>query len=156
MSQPTRVVFLSSVSEAGGAQRTHRIAAKSLRVGASLFLLLSAACNSSSTSAAPTDDSAVAVSVSAEGLTLRNPDPDPLAVALFERETAARVMFSPCIDPSPDCVRLPANGTLNVPLSEIEGWRPDARAVVIYTWRVEPDVHGAYRASNLRSRVVRP
>ena len=89
-----------------------------------------------------------------EALAIRNQGSDPLALSVFDRDFAARALFSPCIDPGSSCVRLPAGGELRIPVTKIAGYSPSTREVVVYTWRVVADGRGGFRADSVQARVV--
>jgi hypothetical protein len=125
---------------------------------ASLAALL-AACGDDATLSTVTEvgdpRSSVTVTLATSGLRLTNVGTTPLAYAVFERTRAALIMFGPCLDPGPSCVRLPAGQTVTVPFSEIGGWAAGAREAVVYTWRVVPNPSGGYRMADFTSQVVR-
>jgi hypothetical protein len=133
--------------------RRHRLAPGRPCLALAIVAVL-AACARSGDPRDPAADTLLSATATSAGLTLGNPGDEPLAVAVFERETATRVMFDPCIDRTPACLRLPAGKTLTLPYADIMGWTPAAREVMVYTWRVEPNGQGGYRASGMTSRVV--
>jgi hypothetical protein len=138
---------------------TRPIWAPRLARGAALVLVALTACAGDGGSLEPAtvaDDRAngVAATRTAVGLRLVNSGAEALAFTVFERGYAALVLFAPCVDPGPTCVRLPAGQSLVVPFGQIGGYTPGAREAVVYTWRVVPNGAGGYRAEDFTSRVV--
>ena len=129
------------------------------RAGAWVVAAALAACGADETPlAASTPDGAparVAVSRVAAGLRLTNTGTSALAYLAFERNFAALVLFAPCTDPGPSCVRLPPGQTVTVPFREIGGYTSAAREVIVYTWHVLPAPGGGHRAAGFASVVVR-
>ena len=143
------------------AMRPHRAGTSPSRgplIGALAGLTLIAACGRGVVPPEPAAETAVAPNVTAAraagGLRIVNAGDEPLALAVFERDFAARASFAPCIDPGPGCVRLPSGGSIVVPYAQITGYTTEAKAVVVYTWRVVPGRSGGYRAADLRSETV--
>jgi hypothetical protein len=139
--------------ERGEIERRRTSVPYGVRLALAVFVVV-AACTRVGDPRDPAADTLISANATPAGLTLGNPGDEPLAIAVFERETATSVMFDPCIDRTPGCLRLPAGKTLTLPYGEIMGWSPAAREVMVYTWRVESNGQGGYRASQMTSRVV--
>ena len=139
--------------------RETRRAGRARLHGAALAVVVAAACSGDGMMPEPDDQADPATSVTAtatsSGVRLANPGSEPLAYAVFEREFSTRSLFSPCIDPGPACVRLPAGQSVVVPFAQITGYTSGAREVVAYTWRVVRDSTGSYRAADFKSQVLR-
>ncbi len=54
----------------------------------------------------------------------------------MDKNILALIDWSPCPSLGPDCLRLPAKGSVVVPFSEIVGYSANTREVEIYSWWV--------------------
>lgn len=60
-----------------------------------------------------------------------------------------------CDTPGPDCIRLPAGGSIVVPRAEMHGVTSATTDVEVRTWRVVPDASGGHRVEQVSTVVVR-
>ena len=118
----------------------------------SSLLLIAAACDGRSVPPDPGSAARVAVEPAAGGVRLRNDTEQPIAYTMFERGFPAQ--FSPCLDPSPGCVRLAPGASTLVPHAEIGGYHPGATKAIVYWWHVVNDGAGGYGADEIRFVVV--
>lgn len=81
------------------------------------------------------------------GVTLHNGTSTALAYAVWNRGWLGQL--GACTEPSPDCLRLPAGGSITVPTAEISGWDDTATEIAVYWWYVLPNGDGTYRASEI-------
>ncbi len=77
----------------------------------------------------------------------------PVGYVVWNRAWLA--LFAPCIDTTPQCLRLPAGTTVTVALKDIGGYAPGANEAIVYWWRVVPDGDGGYRVDQVREIIVR-
>lgn len=82
----------------------------------------------------------------ANGIHLENLTNRASGYFLVDANTLALIDWVPCVSLAPECLRLPANGRVLVPFSEIVAGGAESREVVIYTWWVVPDNTGALAA----------
>jgi hypothetical protein len=87
-----------------------------------------------------------------ETVELSNASDAPLHYFILEREIAARVDWVTCAGPA--CRAVPPLGSVSVPNSQILGYSPAAREVLVYWWRGVSDGQGGLRAGRIRHVVV--
>jgi len=82
----------------------------------------------------------------ADGIRLTNLTDKASGYFIVDLNTLALIDWRPCETQGPDCLRLPANGSILVPFDQIVVGSAASRDVVIYTWWVLPDIEGALHA----------
>jgi len=105
----------------------------------SLALALAvAACNDGPTAVG---NGVVTVALEDGGIRIRNLTDAPRAYAAYDQDVLAVLDLSLtafCNTPDANCLRLPANGSVLVPFSQIGGYSASTRNIVVWTWRVVP------------------
>ena len=89
----------------------------------------------------------------AGGLVLQNRSDEPLYYFVYERETAALVLWGPCTRPA-QCPEVPARGTTVVPYEKIGGYEPGDKEAIVYHWRLRPQGAGTFAVDSIRALVV--
>jgi len=79
----------------------------------------------------------------ADGIRLTNLSDHATAYFVVDQNTLALIDWIKCNQTTPDCLRLPARGSVTVPFSEIAGYSGNGSTVVIYSWWVLIDIEGA-------------
>jgi hypothetical protein len=72
---------------------------------------------------------------------------------LIESETATRVDWAPCTDPS-TCSSIAPHKQGAVPYTEIAGYEAGDREAIVYWWYLEPAPVGGYQPDSIRSTRV--
>ncbi len=105
-------------------------------------ILLASAC-AGGEHAVPTQASSQGFSaeIVAGGVRIQNNTQSGVAYTIWDEGFLA--LLGPCVDPGPECVRLPAGATELVPESEIAAFGTTGR-LVVYWWHVVPDGRGGY------------
>jgi len=79
----------------------------------------------------------------ASGIRLSNLTGLAIGYAIFDAQTLAVIDWAPCATQSPDCLRLPAHGSVFVPFDEILLGGATSKEVTIYNWWVLTDIEGS-------------
>ena len=93
-------------------------------------------------------DRTVTVSIVGDSLRLENPTLRPAYFFAVEAETAARINWAPCTDPS-KCQAVPPQGTLSIPLAEVTGFEADSEVALVYWWHLVARL-GSHRSPEIR------
>jgi hypothetical protein len=113
-----------------------------LRVLATALVLVTslASCRD----ATSVEDDVVSVVVEGQAVRLQSQSNHPLAYAAFDAEILALINWAKCADPGPQCLRLPARGSVLIPFNEIfTGGR--VGKVAVFAWRVVPKAAGGFQ-----------
>lgn len=105
----------------------------------------------------PTSGSSTGVVVAVEGQAFRisNKTSQPLAYAVFDAEILALINWARCADPTPECLRLPARGSVLVPFEAISGYDGNG-GVVVYVWKVVRKSSLTYEAVDVATIGITP
>ena len=110
-----------------------------------VLIVLAAGCNS------PTGP--VQVTARAGSLRLANATEAAVYYFAIERETATRVDWIPCTNPS-TCAAVDLHGQKSVPYQDILGYEPGDREAIVYWWHLDPVPSGGFRADSIRAQTV--
>ena len=83
-----------------------------------------------------TDPSKVTATLDSQGVLVMNDNDRPLALAALDADILALINWAQCTERTPDCLRLPARGSLHIPFSNIGA---GATKIAVFVWDV---VHG--------------
>ncbi|SRR5258706_10638556 len=86
-------------------------------------------------------------------LQLTNATDGPVFYTIIESETAARVDWAPCVNPSV-CPYIAPHQQRAIPYAEITGYHPGAREAIVYWWHLEAPAD-AYQPDSIRATRVR-
>lgn len=94
--------------------------------------------------------------VTAQPGSLRLANSTPMAVyyVLIESETATRVDWIPCTNPS-TCLQVAPHGDKTVPYREIMGYEAGDREAILYWWHLEPAAADGFQPDSIRAKRVR-
>lgn len=126
----------------------HSRRAASIICGA-MFAVLSC-----STPTGPSSSDILRAEASPPTLTLANLGARTVYPVIFERETATRISFMPCLDPA-ICDGLAPSATRTLPYSEITGYHAGAREAVVYHWQLVANPAGGFLPDSMRALIVR-
>ena len=84
----------------------------------------------------------VSAAKEAGGIRLTNLSDKASGYILIDPQTLALIDWMPCATQTPDCLRLPAKGSVLVPFDEIVVGSAASKEVTIYTWWVLTDIEG--------------
>jgi hypothetical protein len=87
-------------------------------------------------------------------LRLANTTEIPVYYVLIESETATRVDWIPCTNPS-SCLQVAPRAEKTVPYQEIMGYEPGDREAILYWWHLEPAPADAFQPDSIRAKRVR-
>lgn len=87
-----------------------------------------------------------------DGIRIVNGTDEAFAYTVWNRNWLG--LFAPCVDTTPECLRVGPRDTVFVADTDIVGYAPGIFEVVVRWWRVRPDGTGGYRASEVRELVV--
>ena len=87
------------------------------------------------------------------GIRLENDTREPVAFVVWNRAWLG--LIAPCIDTTPNCLRLTAGGRVIVPHAEILGYAPGIAEAIVRFWRVVPDGAGSFRVEDIREITVK-
>jgi hypothetical protein len=73
---------------------------------------------------------------------------------LIESETATRVDWAPCTNPS-SCAQVAPLAATNIPYAQIMGYEPGDAEVILYWWHLEPAPAGGFQVDSIRAKRVR-
>jgi hypothetical protein len=73
---------------------------------------------------------------------------------LIESETATRVDWAPCANPS-TCVQVAAHAEKTVPYGQIMGYEPGDAEAILYWWHLEPAPADRFQPDSIRATRVR-
>jgi hypothetical protein len=110
-----------------------------------ILVALAAGCNS------PTGP--FQITAGTGSLRLANATEQAVYYVTIESETATRVDWIPCTNPSA-CAAVAPHGEKSVPYHDIMGYEPGDREAIVYWWHLEPVESGAFRADSIRARIV--
>lgn len=102
-------------------------------------------------STAQTDDQ-FTVQTTGEEVVLSNAAEKPTFYFIVERETAAVLDFTTCVE-GPDCKNVAPGKTVRIPYWQIAGYKPDRKEAIVYWWRTVLAPTGP-RVDELRNEVV--
>ena len=98
-------------------------------------------------------DGALTVRRGHQALELSNASEAPLHYFVLEREISALVDWVTCAGPG--CRAVPPQGSARIPYSQILGYSPSARELLVYWWRPVPDGQGGFTPGPVRHLIVR-
>jgi hypothetical protein len=111
-----------------------------------LFAAFVAACGDGTTAVS---NSVVSAVREGNALRISNRTDEARAFAASDPEWLALVDLSLtyfCTTTDSGCLRLPANGSVLVPFSDVGGYGSSTKAITVWTWRVGPDGAGGRQA----------
>jgi len=91
--------------------------------------------------------------VSQGRLVLTNPDSSFAYYHVFEESVDAVIKWRPCALPN-ECPEVAPLTTREVPFDSIFGYRPEAREMVLYWWRLRPLPDGGFQPDSVRSQIL--
>ena len=103
-------------------------------------LLLATGCTET---AGPVSTGRIRAAWESGGIRLTNLTDDASGYFLHDANSLALIDWTPCVTQEPDCLRLPAKGSVLVPFDQITVGGADSKEVVIYNWWVLQDIEGA-------------
>jgi hypothetical protein len=92
------------------------------------------------------------IQTTGEEVVLSNATEKPTYYFIVERETAAVLDFTTCVE-GPRCQNVPGGATVRIPYRQITGYSPDRKEAIVYWWRSVLAPTGP-RVDRLRSTVV--
>ena len=106
-----------------------------------LLALTSAACNGGPTAIST---ARIRVSKVSDGIRLENLTDQRRGYFLVDQNVTPLIDWAPCTTTTPDCLRLPAHGTVTVKFSDITGYSASStKSVVVYNWSVVDNGNGS-------------
>lgn len=121
------------------------------------ILLSGVACDRDATEPDVSGNNVAGNTVSASqvesGVQVVNGTGEPVGYVAWNRGWLA--LFAPCVDTTPQCLRLPAGGSVTIALKDLGGYAPGAPEAIVYWWRVIPGESGGFRVDKVREIVVK-
>lgn len=88
----------------------------------------------------------VLVSKAPGGIRIENLTDKGMGYFLVDQGVVAVIEWAPCTKTTPDCLRLPAHGTLTVKLADIAAYSTSTKSVAAYTWWIVDNGNGTVSA----------
>ena len=100
-------------------------------------------------------DGTVTASIVGSTLRIDNSSSVPIYYLPVERETAAAINWSPCVE-GPHCRVIAAASGTTIPLTEVSGFGATSAEVLVYWWRRVPELPlPTYRPGDIQVTVAR-
>ena len=94
------------------------------------------------------------VTARTQSLKLENSGVVPVYYVLIESETATRVDWAPCTDPSA-CTHVAPRAATSIPYEQIMGYEPGDAEVILYWWHLEPAPAGGFQVDSMQAKRIR-
>src|SRR5690242_2870746 len=88
------------------------------------------------------------VVAAANTVTMENPNDWPVFYLVANPNFLALADFALCEDPSANCPRVPARGTVHVAYTDIAGYQAGETEAMLWQWRLERQLDGTYKAKD--------